>query len=83
MMADVENGTGTALDDTFQESFDAGDTTATSALTEDSGVEDPVLLFSYCSDVSPSPSPETVEFLPQIFEFDFSVLLLLPTRSSS
>ena len=42
-MADVENGAGTALDDTFQESFDAGDTTATSALTEDSGVEDPVL----------------------------------------
>ena len=41
-MADVENGSGTALDDTFQESFDAGDTTATSALTEDSGVEDPV-----------------------------------------
>ena len=42
IMADVENGTGTPLDDTFQESFDAGDTTATSALTEDSGVEDPV-----------------------------------------
>ncbi|KAK7114580.1 hypothetical protein V1264_000621 [Littorina saxatilis] len=42
-MADVENGNGTALDDTFQESFDGGDTTAASVLTEDSGVEDPEL----------------------------------------
>ncbi|PVD20528.1 hypothetical protein C0Q70_18684 [Pomacea canaliculata] len=45
-MADVENGTESALEDTFQEEsveFDAGDTNAVSGLTEDSGVEDPEL----------------------------------------
>lgn len=40
-MSGIENGG--ALDDTFQESYDAGDTTVASALTEDSGVEDPEL----------------------------------------
>lgn len=46
MMAELENGTDhEVLDDTFQEEtveFDAGDATATSGITEDSGVEDPV-----------------------------------------
>lgn len=40
-MASIENGG--PLDDTFHESYDAGDTTAVSGLTEDSGVEDPEL----------------------------------------
>ena len=39
----AENGTEAQLEDTFaQESFDAGDTSAATGLTEDSGVEDPV-----------------------------------------